>query len=86
MTHDVVNVSIEQRSIKNFGEVISLVDGGVNPFQYHQIALDPFGECKIPNIHVPGMRCGLLGVRHGCGTVIVLVNDGSSLLWNAKVV
>jgi hypothetical protein len=44
MTHDVIDVAIEKSSIENLGEMIRFIDGSVDPLQYHEITLDPFGK------------------------------------------
>jgi hypothetical protein len=41
---------------ERFGKVIGNVDGGVDPFQVDEVALNPIAQCKVFDINMPGAR------------------------------
>ncbi len=57
----------------------------VNAFQLHEVAISPFTDKKVLNVHVTCASGWFLGIIHLSAWVVVLVEDGSGFLWNPKV-
>ncbi len=70
---------------ERFGKVIGNIDGGVDPFQVDEVALDSIAQCKEFDINMPGASCRLWGIAHGCTLIVVFIRDGCSLLLDVKV-
>ncbi len=61
------------------------VDQRVDPFEMDEVTLDPFTKSKILNINMACMRRGFLSIAHRHTTVVVLVCNGGSFLWDIEV-
>ena len=85
MPQQVVNMSVEECGTELFGEYVSHVDGGVNTFELDQISLDPFEQDIILNVHVPCPWRGFLCIGHYSAGIIILIEDGCRILWDAQI-
>jgi hypothetical protein len=85
MTKEKVGMMLEECASKAFCEVIGHVDRRVDSIQIHEVSAHPFTDREIFNIHMPCLCGGLLRIAH-CGTgVIMLVEDGGSILGYHKI-
>ena len=85
MTHDVIDVSVEELWSQLFGEVVGHVEGGVDTFQFDEVAFDPFTDDVVFNVDVTGTVGRFLGVSHSRACVVVFVCEGGGALWYPEV-
>ena len=62
VTHNIVDVAVEELGAKLFGEVVSHVEGGVDPLELDEVAVDPFTDDVEFNVDVACAGSGFLGV------------------------
>ena len=74
---------------EDFGEgfcvMVCNINRSINSFEMDQILLDPFTKSKILDIDMASRRHGLLSIAHRHTTVVVLVCNGGSFLWDIEV-
>ncbi len=61
------------------------VDRSVNTFKTDKIPLNPFTKSNVFDINMSSPCCGLLSIAHGRTSIVVLICNGGSLLWNIKI-
>ena len=66
-----INVTMEENTLKRFGEVVGFINGCVDSFKDQEVTFDPFTKYVVSNVHVPRPASGLLSVGHS-GTCIVV--------------
>ncbi len=71
--------------MQGLSERVGQIDVRFNPFKDEEVLLDPVTQSKILNIHVTGPWSWLLSIGHGGTGGIILIDDGSCLLWNVQV-
>ena len=62
MTHNIVDVTVEELGAKLFGEAVDHVEGGVDTFKLDEVTVNPFTDDVKLNVNVACARSGFLGV------------------------
>ena len=65
--------------------MIGHIDRGVDSVQEHEVLFDPVAKSKEFDVDMAGLCGGLLRIAHCCAAVVILVEEGSRLLWYDKV-
>ena len=60
VSHDVVDVAVEELWSQLFGEVVGHVEGGVDTFQFDEVAFDPFTNDVEFDVDMACAGCGFL--------------------------
>ena len=78
-------MSMKKGTRQTFRVMVRHVDLCVNAFEMHQIAVNPFTNRKVFNVHVACGSSGLLSISHHCARAVVLIEDSSYFLWYSQV-
>lgn len=85
MTHNVIDVAVEQNTWQGLGEMVCHVLGCADPFKCDKITFNPFHKGIVFNVHVACSRGWFAGICHGGAGIVVFITKGGSFLWNEEI-
>ena len=85
VSHYIVDVSVEEDSRKEFGEVIHFVDCSIYPFEDNEVLFNPFTKDVVPEVHMTSATSQFLSISHGRTSIVVFVEPAGGLLRNVQV-
>jgi hypothetical protein len=68
-----------QSPTESFGRLISHIDNAGQMVHDNNAAASPFLNCKVLDVNMPGVRCGLSFVDHSDGRNVILAYNGVGL-------
>ncbi len=85
VSHYIVNVSVEEDSRKEFGEVIRFVDRSIDPFEDNEVSFNPFTKDVVPDVHMTSATSRFLSISHSPTSIVVFIEPAGSRLRNVQV-
>jgi hypothetical protein len=73
MSHNPINVTMEENALKWFGEVVRFINSRVDAFEDQEVAFDPFTKYVVSYVHVPRPASRFLSVGHSGTCIIVFI-------------
>ena len=86
MSHDVVNVAVEEDAVELLCEVVRKVLGSIHTFQENKVTFNPITDGKITYVDVTSACSWFASISHCSSSIIVFVDRRSSLLRDVQVV